>query len=349
MTPDHTHPERNALDEGASKDLLFAQLLQHVGMQQRPALPRSADIEAVVREEWQRAVAAHRRHRTTLWASAASLCALVVGTAIAVRFMAEPSAPFATLERADGALLVAAHDGAWIRVGPGQPIAVGDYLRSDARAVLTLANGSTIRIDRETWLEVVDDDRLALSAGAIYVDSGSSDRDDALTIDTRAGSVRHLGTQYQVRTEPNGMQVSVREGRVLIESASGDSVADAGERVTLSSQGVLSREHIAATDREWRWTTDAPAVFVIENASLAAFLDWISQITGRALVYESDHVRSLAQGEILHGSIEGLTPETALAAVLASSPLTRRETTPEVIEIGLESTIGRAKAPRPTH
>jgi hypothetical protein len=52
------------------------------------------------------------------------------------------------------------------------------------------------------------------------------------------------------------------------------------------------------------------------------------------LVYESDRAKSAAATEILHGSIEGLAPDAALSAVLVGTSLRRRDTRPEVIEIG---------------
>ena len=42
-------------------------------------------------------------------------------------------------------------------------------------------------------------------------------------IATRNGTIRHIGTQYEVRTLPSGVQVSVREGRVVVDT-DGDEV-----------------------------------------------------------------------------------------------------------------------------
>lgn len=91
----------------------------------------------------------------------------------------------------------------------------------------------------------------------------------------------------------------------------------------------------------------APA-FVIENASLASFLRWIARETGRALVYQSPSVQTAAASIVLHGSIEGLTRDVALTAVLEKTSLRRDETKPEVIEIVFAAAIDSGSSRRPT-
>jgi ferric-dicitrate binding protein FerR (iron transport regulator) len=335
-------------DEFTADDAEIAALLREVGSRADPAPEVVSDVHSAVHAEWREVVTARRRRRTVVWATAASVCAVAVGAALGVQLMNDEGQSIATLERASGEVLVAADGAHWSRVSDGQRVAVGDYLRSDAPAALRLDTGVALRIDRGTAFQVVDDDRLALSVGALYVDATPGKATDALIIDTHAGVVRHLGTQYQVRTRVDGIDVSVREGRVVVENDHGESIASAGEHLLISTQGSVQRSRIAATDAAWQWASEVAPPFAIENESLSAFLAWIARETGRSLVYESPQVQSAAADVVLHGSIEGLAPDVALTAVLATTPFRRDETNAEAIEIRFVNAIDSKVGTRPT-
>lgn len=325
----------------------IAQLLRTVGTRDEPPADVSADVERAVHAAWLDVVAARRRRRRVVWAAAASLCAVSIGVAVSVKLIDDQGTLVATLERVDGEIFVAATDHQWTRITPGQRIAVGDSIRSVAPAALSFDDGVSLRIDQGTSLRIAQDDRVALDVGAVYVDSGSS-VGDALVISTRAGSVRHIGTRYQVRTRVDGIDVSVREGRVVIESDAGSNVANAGEQLAVSMRGSIERRQISPADAQWRWASDIAPAFVIENASLAAFLEWVGRETGRTVIYESSRAKSVATSEILHGSIDGLAPDVALAAVLASTPLRSHQAEPHSIEIGFAASIDQNGTLRPT-
>jgi hypothetical protein len=61
--------------------------------------------------------------------------------------------------------------------------------------------------------------------------------------------------------------------------------------------------------------------FAIEQRTLPEFLVWVSRETGRDLEFTSPQLQSSAAEIVLRGSIAGLRPETALAAVMATTPL----------------------------
>ena len=55
------------------------------------------------------------------------------------------------------------------------------------------------------------------------------------------------------------------------------------------------------------------------NKSLLDFLKWAARETGRDLQFESDESRMFAMRTDVHGSVEGLTPDEALEAILATT------------------------------
>lgn len=324
----------NERNDSPRDDAEIADLLRSVGAREEPSADMTREVEAAVHAEWRSMVTSRQRRRTGIWAMAAAVGAMAVGSTIAVQYLDDEGQPIATLQRAEGEVFIArdAHD--WTRMASGQQIAVGDSIRTDARSAFTMDSGVSVRLDRGTLLQVKDREHLALDTGAVYVDTGVQSNANALTIVTPAGSVRHLGTQYEVRTREGGIDVSVREGRVMVESERGSNVALAGERMMVSSEGSIRRGRVSSTDEQWRWASDVAPTFVIDNETLAAFLDWVARETGRALVYESASAEAFASSEILHGSIEGLAPDAALAAVLSTTSLRRDEAKRDVIEIG---------------
>jgi ferric-dicitrate binding protein FerR (iron transport regulator) len=337
--------ERNEIPP---EDAEIAELLRHAGARAEPPADMMREVQATVHAEWQQVVQARqRRRRTFAWAAAAAVGALAIGATITLQRLDLQQQPIATLQRADGEIFVAADGSQWNRLHDGQPIAVGDFVRSEARAALRFDNGVALRVDSGTVLQVKSADRLALNVGAVYVDSPPGTSTSALVIDTHSGSVRHIGTQYLVRTRADGIDVSVREGRVVVENATNSSTAVAGERLALSKQGVVERSAISASDTQWLWASEIAPPFVIENQPLSAFLAWVARETGRTLVYESTLAESTAAGVILHGSIEGLAPDVALATVLMTTSLQRKTSDPTTLEIGLTA-IDSAPAARPT-
>ena len=96
----------------------------------------------------------------------------------------------------------------------------------------------------------------------------------------------------------------------------------------LTGTGTARREPIAIAGPEWSWVDRLAEPFILEGATVTAFLEWIRREEGWRWEIADDALRARAGRIVLHGSIEGLTPEEALAAVLPASGLTyRREGT----------------------
>jgi len=339
----------NTHEDPAPDDAEIAELLRSVGPRSEPSPEIALEIEAAVRAEWEHTVAARKRRRTLTWvsAAAAAICAVAIAVTIGLSIMNTDGQPMAVLQRADGEIFVAAKGHHWTPLSEGREIAVGDQVRSNAHASFVLKNGLALRIDRGTVLHVTAPDRVALNVGAVYVDAPPGHARRELTVETHVGSVRHVGTQYQVRATTQGIDVSVREGRVVVENEAGSNTANAGERLEISTRGTIRRANLSPSDAQWQWTMEAAPPFAIDNQPLAAFLTWIARETGRPLVYASPRAEAAAGSVTLHGSIEGLTPDAALAAVLATTPLRRNAANAAVIQIELAPS-NQTQGARPT-
>ena len=163
-------------------------------------------------------------------------------------------------------------------------------------------------------------------AGAVYFDSGPEG--SSIAIDTQFGTVRNVGTRFEVRLGGGGRDVTlrVRQGRVALDAASGSVAVGEGEEVILSRDGSVTRGPLASTAAEWAWIQEITPGFELEGARLSSFLDWVSAESGLSVRYEDAELAESAQ-QIqfqLHGEIEGLTPTQAVEAVMPSSGLSYR-------------------------
>lgn len=327
-------------DEPESNDASIEALLREVGARDEPSSAAAAEVMSAVHAEWLNIVQQRRRQqRAVAWRVAAGVALAVGATTFAYRFMAPPPAQFASVSYVDGHLLAGSDDSNAEAREIGQFILVGDNMQTDAqsRAAVSFPDGLSLRLDRNTQLTVDAADRISLAAGAVYIDAppaaGSA---NALTIDTTAGSVQHVGTQYEVRTQANAMVVSVREGRVRVMTPSTSDTGEAGQVLHLTASGELTRSTLDATDPHWQWAMQAAPQFDIDNQSLAAFLQWIARETGRHVVYSTPQAEAAAQAVKLRGSVAGLDADVALATVLATTQLRRYKT--DSSEIGIELT-----------
>lgn len=337
--------------EPESADTSIEALLREVGARDEPSSEATRDVMSAVHAEWQAIVQQRRQQqRVVAWRIAASAVLAILIATFSYRYLAPAPVQIATVANVDGRLLAAEEDASSQARATGQFINVGETVQTDAqsRAALAFPNGLSLRLDHDTRLTVAAADRIELSSGAIYVDAPpDSHNADKLTVETIAGSVRHVGTQYEVRTRADSMRVSVREGRVLVTSPTQSSTGEAGHVLHLTANGELTRSSLAATDPYWQWALDAGPTFDIDNQSLAEFLQWIARETGRHVIYSTPQAEAAAAAVKLRGSIAGLETDAALAAVLSTTQLRRYPT--NAAEIGIELVpIDSSQTARPT-
>lgn len=310
---------------GGPDDQDLAALLEAAGPRVQPSSLAAREVRAVVEAEWRAAVDARRqRRRYATWAAAASLAVAGVGVWIARPWFAPPGEGIATLTRVTGIVEANSGRGRWTPVVDGSEVTAGTRLRTGTggRAALALGDVLTIRLDTHTQLRLADAGHAALDAGAVYVDAGATRGMEVSRFDleTPAGIVRHLGTQYEARLARGTLSVGVREGRVSVDGRSGRVTAGAGERLVIAD-GRIERERLDPSAAAWIWVSAVTPPFSIEGRSVDAFLAWAGRETGRQIVYASPEAEARARSVTLRGTVEGLTPDEAVAAVLATTTL----------------------------
>jgi ferric-dicitrate binding protein FerR (iron transport regulator) len=322
-----------------SDDTGIEELLREVGARDEPSADAMREVERAVHAEWQNMLRERRARRRFVGVGIAASALLAVGAAtFGVRYFAPEPIEVAQITRIDGHLLVRPAAQPAREVTVAQSVSTGETIQTDdrSRAALQLGDAVSLRLDQGTIVKVASADELVLTAGAVYVDSQAQNPQE-LTIRTDAGSVRHVGTQYEVRTHADEMVVSVREGRVMIANAAGTSSGVAGERIRVTPRGQIVRSTVAAHDPHWQWAARTAPQFEINDRTLAVFLEWVARETGRKVVYSSQEAHSAANELKLRGSIAGLDPDTALGAVLSTTQLQRYQTKDDLIGIALHS------------
>jgi ferric-dicitrate binding protein FerR (iron transport regulator) len=320
-------------------DTSIEELLLQVGARDEPSADMMLEVQAAVHAEWQSMLRARRSRRQFIAVGIAASAVLAVGVAFfGVRHMAPTPTQVAQIMRIDGHLLVRPQGQTARELAVAQSVSTGETIQTDdrSRAALQFGAAVSLRLDQGTIVKVASADELVLTAGALYIDSQEQNPQE-LTVRTDAGSVRHVGTQYEVRTHADDMVVSVREGRVMIANAAGTSSGVAGEEIRVTPRGQIVRGSVAAHDPRWQWAARTAPQFDINDHTLAVFLEWVARETGRKVVYASSEAQSAANRLKLRGSIVGLDPDTALNAVLSTTQLHRYQTKDELIGIALTS------------
>ena len=332
-------------DPKREDDPAIANLLRASGKREQPSSDLERHVRAAVHAEWRATVARRNGFRQRIWiAAAASVLLLVSGLWFNQTQMVMPGPVVASVERIAGGVSAGEPSTApwimgnrWKSVRAQQQLRTHEILRTgeDGRAAIKVASIS-LRLDHDTRIVFVAPDRIEVFRGAVYVDSGNprtqSSAEKQLSLDTPAGAVRHLGTQYEVRVLSVGTRIKVREGRVEFSGDSGtkEQLA-AGEQLTVAADGTHTRSTSVPHGADWSWTVDVAPPLDIEGRPLAQFLEWVARETGRRLVFVDPRAEEEAVAAVLHGSVAGLRPDEALEAVLPTTRLRGRVADGEIL------------------
>jgi ferric-dicitrate binding protein FerR (iron transport regulator) len=306
--------------DDATLDLLLRLAPPEAGMPPERERRVKEAVQAAFRA---RVVQTRRRRVSVLWSSGLATAAVLAVLLVVARGPEPPAATggsVARVERVVGAL----RGGAAVRAGDS--VTAGATLETGGqdRASVRLAGGGSLRLDWATRLRIESATDLVIEHGTIYLDSdGAAQGGAAVAVRTPDGVVREIGTRFEVRVEPDLVRVRVREGRIGLARAGVEHEAAAGDELHVSGDEV-ARARVPTYGAHWDWVQRITPGFVLEGASLRDLLAWVSRETGRAVRFESEALEREAAPVLLHGSVEGLTPEDALGAVLPTCGLAHR-------------------------
>jgi ferric-dicitrate binding protein FerR (iron transport regulator) len=301
-------------------------LLKSAGPRERPPAEVERAVRASLHAEWQAMLREGRvrRHRFGAFALAASIAVAAVGAWIAGTQTAGTPAAVGTLAATVGE--VRERSGwlaGWRTMDGGDVVVAGRTLETGGagRAAIALPGGMSLRLDRGTRIAFVEPSRLRLERGALYLDSGAGESQPGrLLVETPAGSVRHVGTQYELRLIDAGMQLRVREGRVEFRSPDGAvEHGRGGEQLVIFGDGRVERGMAPRSGPSWAWISDASPALDLEGVTLARFLTWAGRELGHDVEFSGAVSEADVAAVVIHGSTAGLSPTEALEAVLETT------------------------------
>lgn len=286
-------------------------------------LPPAADTEEIrraVMAEWEAVTGPRKWRRRAGLAAAASV---LLAVAVWVGGGLGPSAPppvVARVERVQGTI----DDATGVRLAVGSTVAVGDRLSTRAGQIaLRLASGGSLRIGPRSEVVLTSVDTAELVSGVLYFDSERGRGGAEFSVTTALGTVRDVGTQFVVRLGGGaaGLDVGVRDGRVVLTTQSASDAAESGERLVAARDATaIRREPMPTFGGDWEWVEMLAPPFDIDGRTVNDFLAWFAQQTGREVVFGSPAAERLARDTRLTGSID-LEPFQKLDAVLALTDL----------------------------
>lgn len=184
---------------------------------------------------------------------------------------------------------------------------------ANERASFVLGDGTSIRIDEHSRVRFDTPHRIAVDSGAVYITTARS----GIRVATPFGTVRDIGTRFEVRVTPGAARVRVRDGSVMLASHR----AGRGEQLDVTSAGAVTTGPAPTWGGEWEWTMDLTPPFTLEGASVAQFLGWVSAESGLEVRYATTAIEQRAKQTTLHGSAGALHPDVAAKAILPTAGL----------------------------
>ena len=311
-----------------SGDRSLQRLFEHAKPRERPPKEDERELREALYSEWDRAMTRRLRTRRVAWmAVAASILVVIGGFSVLVRpgFLFNEASPVALVHRVDGEMRVldTNRGRSPVSVSAGSELLEGyTVMTEDGQASFDLLAGGAARLATQTTIELLSGSEVELVRGALYFDSQSMTRSSGrFIVRTSAGIVRHVGTRYAARQIQGAVEVSVREGRVALERASGPVSVAAGESVrVVANGGNIQRRYLAPYGNEWDWVDRMIPAFDIDGSNLFDYLMWIAREMGYELEFETPEAEQVARATILHGSIN-MEPLPMLSAVMATTDL----------------------------
>jgi transmembrane sensor len=128
--------------------------------------------------------------------------------------------------------------------------------------VLTLADGTTIALNAESAIDLVDGKapRVDLLRGDLFIDVRNHET-DKLEVRVAGATLRDIGTRFSVASTGAGASVAVAEGMVELRAGKRVQVVHAGRAARFDADGTVQEQAVKPEDiapwREQRWRFEA--------------------------------------------------------------------------------------------
>jgi len=328
-------------DTPTPNDELLAELFANVTPRSKPPAEAHDKAFAILESQWRNlTLRRQRRKRLVSWSIAASLLLAVGITSFwfgEARQMA--LVPVAEIARTTGSTILANDVKIDASSRSSSSFSVGETLVTgpDSRVALLWNSGGSLRIDENSEISFVSSSAIELVSGTVYFDSQTYDRagnePPVFSIDTVAGRISHVGTQFMAGVVDSTVNIGVREGQVLVDGPAYNILAQPRDRISITAAGLQSKQLVEPFDESWRWVEDIAPSFDPQGRTVKEMVAWISRETGRPFQFRSRNAEINAASASLIG-LDNLSPLQALKTMQYATDL-RYEIVNEEIVIHL--------------
>src|SRR5687767_506063 len=161
-------------------DADIARLLRAAQGRSNPSEEMTRSVYEAVHAEWRTMAAARKKRRLQrVWLAAAASVMLAAVALFLGRALLSPSASglVATVTRSAGIIQVKdASSPKWRYLDETTELHVGERIHTgaDGRMAISMPDGVSVRLDRYTNIGLESANRIDITEGAVYIDSGSS-------------------------------------------------------------------------------------------------------------------------------------------------------------------------------
>lgn len=284
-------------------------LLRLAGKRAPVSEERSRRVRGAVHETWRAGV---RRRRIRLFVAVGS--AIAAGLLVAALLLRgrATDAPPPVVTTVVGGLsgYVPGADAGW-----GTTIDVP----ASGGIALRMPSGHSLRIAAGTHVVLRRPDRVELSRGKVYLDSGAEGAAAPITIATPIADVVEIGTRFEAAADERSLRVRVRDGEVSVRTPGGSREIGVGEELSWSRGGAPEVGEVPTYGPDWDWVVATAPQPDFDGRPASELFDWVARERGWSVRYEDEATRSAAARAVLHGDLGSLGPDARLeAAALAS-------------------------------
>lgn len=288
----------------------FADLLGSASPRPMPPAADEVQVRAAVHAEWRSLMQRRSRRRqfTSLALAASVLLAVFAGFGL----LRDPVGSFAaqqvaTIGKQFGPVIIRTQGeiaGDAVALIKGSDIV---ETRADAGLELGWHDGGSLRLDENTIVVFEAIDQIYLQKGRVYFDSVNSPLSSrvnrsgpvTLRIWTDGGVVQHLGTQYMLEANTDGLTISVREGEVSFDENKG--LATAGQKMAITVGGSVNVEETDVYGDEWQWIENTAPAVKLGGRPATEGLAWVGRETGRSIEFVTPAAEAVANSASLIG------------------------------------------------
>ena len=300
----------------------IGKLIKAAGLRESVSPSREQRAHERVSAHWQSVVQDHKarrrpRQQLRTFAVAASVMLAVLVGYLYLEPLPEEPLTVASFARVIGSVEV---DGTAPRIGDALEAGMQLRTHTASRVAMAMANGQILRVDENTELLALADDRLRLTYGAVYIDSADSQPSASVFVETDYGVAHDVGTQFQVRIDDTGLMIGVRDGLVNLARTDDTQVEiDSGWLYEMSTGGD---DEIRPDDSagRWAWVDTVVTEFDLDGATLHDYLLWYAREKGVQLEWADVVSEEKAQAIRLSGSIEDQSLDAGMQTVQRIAP-----------------------------